>query len=852
MSVVRRSAFFWLASHVVAGYARQHPLRTLVQIVAIAVGVALGYAVQLINASALNEFSSAVRAATGQADASISGAANGFDERVLQRVIEHPAVELASPRLTVSAAVLGTGAVTAPLLTIVGLDAFRAAALESTLLPQTAHDDVRWALLDDGVFLSPAALQKFKLNVGDVLNVQAADRVVGLTIAGTVPGAPASQLLGVMDLGFAQWRLDRVGTLTRIDVKLAPGSDPAAVARALDLPPGVALTGSGAEETRVSNLSRAYRINLSVLALVALFTGAFLVLSLQAQATVARRSQLAFLRVAGVTARQLQLLLIGEAIVLGAIGSALGLVFGALLATVGLQLLGGDLGSGFFAGVAPRVHFSIGSLVSLFALGMLAAIVGTWLPARDAARTPPALAMKAGAEESAYNPVGRTWPGVSMLALAALMVVLPPVNDIPMFGYAAIAGVLLGVIALQPRLARTVFESLARRLEHSGDRPIPATLLLAVTRVAQAPNFAAIGMAGIVASFSLMIAMATMVASFRDSVDDWLTRILPAQLYIRAAPAPATAFFSPADIQHIVSHPGVERADLSRAVKLQLDPQRAQVTLLVRPIDADNPAAMLPLTGPSRPVSKDAPPIWITEPMVDIYGMHVGQVVELPLAGRLRSFIVAGVWRDYARQFGAIAMRASDYQSMTGDQTVTDAGIWLKPGFSASRVIADLRRELEAPAVEFAETGEIRQLSLQIFDRSFAVTYVLEVAAIAIGLVGIAATFSSQAIARTREFGMLRHIGLTRRQILQVLAIEGALLTALAIAVGLVTGLVISVVLIKVINPQSFNWTMDFNPPRALIATLMLALMAAAVLTAVLAGRRAVSIDAVRAVSEDW
>ncbi|MBC8119335.1 MAG: ABC transporter permease, partial [Burkholderiaceae bacterium] len=292
--------------------------------------------------------------------------------------------------------------------------------------------------------------------------------------------------------------------------------------------------------------------------------------------------------------------------------------------------------------------------------------------------------------------------------------------------------------------------------------------------------------------------------------------------------------------------------DFARAVKLQLDPQRAQVTLLVRPIDVENPAATLPLTGPSVRPRSDVPPIWVSEPMIDIYGMRVGQIVELPLAGRLRSFVVAGVWRDYARQYGAIAMRPTDYQQATGDFTLTDASVWLKPGYVASQVIAELRAQLESPAAELAETGEIRQLSLRIFDRSFAVTYVLEIAAIAIGLVGIAATFSSQAIARTREFGMLRHIGLTRRQILQMLAIEGALLTALAILVGLATGIIIAVILIEVINPQSFNWTMDFNAPHALIATLMIALMAAAVATAVLAGRRAVSIDAVRAVSEDW
>ena len=841
---------FWLAWHVIAGYARQHRLRTLVQIIAIAVGVALGYAVHLINTSALNEFSSAVRSATGQADASVTGSTAGFDENVLQTVLAHPSVAMASPRLTISAAVLDTGAATAPLLTIVGLDAFRAAALSSNLLPVPSRVDSRFALIDDGIFLSPAALQKFKLNVGDALRVQVTDRVVMLPVVGSLPGAGAEQLIGAMDLGFAQWRLDRLGTLTRIDLKLVPGASPATVSQSLTLPPGVALTSIDTEATRVSNLSRAYRVNLSVLALVALFTGAFLVLSLQAQATIARRSQLAFLRVTGVTARGVQWLLVAEALLLGAAGSALGLVLGAALATVSLQLLGGDLGSGFFSGTQPEIEYSAASLVVFFLLGLAASIAGSWLPARDAARTSPALAMKAGAEEDAHKPLGHAWPGIVLLAFAALLVALPPVSGIPVFGYAAIAALLIGAIALQTRIASAVFEPLARYLERSQTSP---PLLLAVTRIAQAPSFAAIGMAGIVASFALMIAMATMVASFRDSVDDWLTRVLPAQLYVRAAPGASTAFFSAADIERIRAHPGIERVDFSRAIRLQLDPQRAQVTLTARPIDVANPGATLPLTGTTAPWMQGmSPPIWITEPMVEIYDMRIGRVVELPLAGGTQKFTVAGVWRDYARQFGAIAMRASDYQSLTGDTTVTDAGVWLKPGVVASQVIADLRTQIESPAVEFAEIGEIRQISLRIFDRSFAVTYVLEVAAIVIGLVGIAATFSSQAIARTREFGMLRHIGLTRRQILQMLAFEGALLTALAIVVGLATGLVVSVVLIEVINPQSFNWTMDFNAPQGLIAALMLALMTAAVATAVLAGRRAVSIDAVRAVSEDW
>jgi putative ABC transport system permease protein len=151
-----------------------------------------------------------------------------------------------------------------------------------------------------------------------------------------------------------------------------------------------------------------------------------------------------------------------------------------------------------------------------------------------------------------------------------------------------------------------------------------------------------------------------------------------------------------------------------------------------------------------------------------------------------------------------------------------------------------------------SEPGDIRALSLKIFDRSFAVTYLLEAVAIVIGLFGIAATFSAQTMARAREFGMLRHVGVTRRQVLAMLAAEGGLLTAAGIAVGFLLGWCISLILVFIVNPQSFHWTMQLHMPWGTLAAVAAALLASAALTALLAGRQAVSGDAVRAVREDW
>jgi putative ABC transport system permease protein len=853
----------WLLRHVIGGYARAHPLRAIVQVVAIAVGVALGYAVHLINASALAEFASAVRQVSGAADASIvgaPGALGGFDERIYADALRDTAVELANPVLEIEAVLVEPAHARGRPLAILGVDALRAALLAPHTVGEpdaAAGADPRFALLDDGVFLSPAALESLRVAPGDSLAVQVGGRIERLRVVGRVPGARAGQIVGTMDIGFAQWRFDRLGRLTRIDLRLAPGAELAALARRLDLPAGVAIVGAEAAAARVSNLSRAYRINLNVLALVALFTGAFLVYSLQSQAVAARRAQLAFLRVIGAVRGEVERLLVLESIAFGAMGAALGVLAGLAVAAAALRVLGGDLGGGFFTGVQPALAFDAFNAAGFFALGVAAAVAGGWLPARDAARAAPAPALKAGSGLDADATPQRAWPSLALLAAAAALLAAPPLAGVPIAAYLAIALLLVAAILLKPTLAPLVFGPLARRLQQRRLPPAAAPAWLAATRLAATPRFAAIGASGIVASFALMVAMATMVASFRHSVDAWLQRVLPADIYVRAAPLAnagvSSAAFSARDLQTLASHPAVARAEFARNLKISLDAARAPVTLIARPVDRADPGRTIPLTGASaawRPGL--APPAWVSEAIVDLYGARVGGEIELPIAQRAQRFFVAGVWRDYARQFGAIIVDVEDYVRASGDTSRTEAALWLKPGHGAAQVIRELQGKLDAAAADFHEPGEIRAISLRIFDRSFAVTYVLEIAAICIGLTGVAATFSAQAIARTREFGMLRHVGVTRTQILALLALEGLLVTLLAVALGLAAGLAVAWVLIDIVNPQSFHWTMDFRLPAALIGALIAALLAAAAATAVVAGRRAVSGEAVLAIREDW
>jgi putative ABC transport system permease protein len=259
--------------------------------------------------------------------------------------------------------------------------------------------------------------------------------------------------------------------------------------------------------------------------------------------------------------------------------------------------------------------------------------------------------------------------------------------------------------------------------------------------------------------------------------------------------------------------------------------------------------------------------IYVSEPMVDLYQAKLGTYFMplLPALGAAtpsnntpeKSFFVAGVWRDYARQFGAIAIDQSDFVRLTGDQRVNDLALWLTAGASDAAVQQAIRDVPEQGSgagslIEFASASQIRTTSLRIFDRSFAVTYWLQAVAIAIGLFGVAANFSAQVLARRKEFGLLAHLGLTRRQILTVVAGEGAAWTVIGSVAGLALGLAVSVVLVHVVNPQSFHWTMDMQVPWLRLLGLCAAVVVAGTLTAWLAGRAAASADAVLAVKEDW
>ncbi|MBX3586828.1 MAG: FtsX-like permease family protein [Ramlibacter sp.] len=877
---------------------RHHPWRNAAAVLAVMLGVALAFSVHLINASALSEFSSAVRSVSGQPDLELRAVRGSFDEAIFARVATQPGVALASPVLEAQTLMLTPQGQRKP-LRVVGVDALVVAGVAPALMPVPAAGADRFALFAPGVvFLNPAAqallagasTSSARTDTGsprtdagsprtdtgpartdagsprtgmgstraESIQLQVGQQLRTVHVGGTVSagGAP----LAVMDIGAAQDLLGRGGELTRIDLRLRPGTSRAALLQALELPVDITASAPGDAAQRVSNLSRAYRVNLTVLALVALFTGAFLVFSVLSLSVARRAQQFALLGVLGLTARQRLRLVLVESGLLGLLGSAAGIALGSGLAALALRLLGGDLGGGYFAGATPALQWDGAAAAIYGALGVLAALVGGWWPARAAAQLPLAQTLK-GLGMSA--PLARSgWLSVALLAAGGLMALLPPVAGLPLAAYLSVGLLLVGGITALPGAVALLYDRLAPRVAH---RLLP---LLAVERARRVRQSAAVAVSGVVAALSLAVALTVMVASFRHSMVQWLDTMLPAELYVRSSSAPGTTdtvYLDPALVQGVARLPGVARLGTLRIVPLQLDPARPSVALIARALGRALEA--LPLVGEPLPVPAGQIGIYVSEAMVDVYGARPGQAFS-PLSeafgpvvqtGRPQSatFFVAGVWRDYARQGGSIVMAQADFERLTGDTRSNDLALWLQPGADAAQVQAQVRQLAREASggdglLEFSSAAQIRATSLRIFDRSFAVTYWLQAVAIAIGLFGVAANFSAQVLARRKEFGLLAHLGLTRRQILAVVAGEGAAWTLIGSLAGLVLGLAVSVVLVHVVNPQSFHWTMELALPWLRLLALCAAVVVAGTVTAWLAGRAAAGKDAVLAVKEDW
>jgi len=843
--------FYWLLTSTF----KAQPGRWFIAGLAVALGIALAVAIHSVNRSALSEFSRALDLVNGQASAQIVMPTGEFSDQLYDQIVTRQTelgIRAVSPVLERNTAQIR----------VLGIDIFQAARVSPSLMPLVSEDQDQGLFSDDAIFLSAAALQKLQLSVGDSLALDYEGKTALFKVAGTVPGA-IGQVIAVMDLGVLQWRLGGLGRISRIDVQLPNDKGIEEVAKAVqNLNFDLRLISAQERDRRASNLSRAYRVNLNVLALVALFAGAFLVFTTISFSVLRQQSQLALLSILGTSPRWIFSLVLAQAGVVAALGGLLGIGLGLTLAFVLLKMLGGDLGGGYFSGAVPPLEIDTVALLGFWILAITVGLLAAYFPAKAATSKRPTELLRAGSTERVLRSVMYHHVALIFSIASLVLAFIPAIDDLPLTAYASIACLLFAGLALIPWLVQHCFSRLANSLSRWQKQPSP--LIFAIWRLAQAPASAAGLIAGVVAALALTVAMVVMVASFRDSMTQWLDQVLPADLYANFKQLKQGDEFlkNPDLLKSIEQVPGVERYELSVQRKVLFQSDRPEVTLIARPLQQARAGQSLPLIGSvylenSSQNQPRLPVVYISEAMVDLYDWRPGEMRTLPAFNGQQStqkVWIAGIFRDYGRQHGALIMDLATYQNISGDQQYSGIAIWLVNQADPAEVLNALRLAIpQFRDQEFNNRTNLRVLSLAIFDRSFALTYALEIAALLVALFAVATGFAGQALLRQKEYALVYYLGQSSYQRTAWISVESGLLLGLAVIWGTLLGLLMSQILIHRVNPQSFHWTMDTSVPYLALTTLMFALVGSGIAAALWASKRNLKqVNLITALREEW
>jgi putative ABC transport system permease protein len=595
---------------------------------------------------------------------------------------------------------------------------------------------------------------------------------------------------------------------------------------------------------QVEQMLAAFQFNLAALSYVALLVGLFLVYNTVATSVIARRDEIGMLRALGAGRTTVLALFLGEAAALAALGCLAGIPLGWALARGAVGLTSATVTTLYAAHASGVPALTLAEVGLAIGIGVPLALLAAAAPALEAAGVSPLRAVRGGADDSGGSPVQWRWTvgGVGCLLVSAACSQAGPVGGLPIFGFLSAVLIVFGLAALVP----AVLAGLARATRASMLRVLGVEGRLAHANLAGAIRRLSVSVAALAVSLAMLVAIAVMIGSFRETVIYWVAQTLRADLYVataRRSNLDAQATISPSLEQAIAGDPDVGGVDRFRALSVTfrdrlivLGSGDFRVLLdhgaLVFKAPADGPAALASAIG------RDA--IVVSESLSLRFGVNVGDHIEVPTPSGPHPFLVSAVYFDYSTDRGVVVMDRATFVRHYGDQRPTSLSVYLRPGSNAEAVRARLMAQLAPSHRLFIHTNTtLRTEVLRIFDATFAITYGLEAIAIVVAVLGVAGTLVTLILERRRELATLRLVGADLGQIRRMIVIEAGMLGAVSQALGLVAGLALSVVLIYVINVQSFGWTIQFHLPGAFLLQAMAVVLAATTLAGVYPARLA-------------
>jgi putative ABC transport system permease protein len=655
-----------------------------------------------------------------------------------------------------------------------------------------------------------------------------------------------------MDIAAAQLLFQSIGRLDRIELVTTPDrplDDIVASVRAV-LPPHLVVQRPAQRTKQVENMVWAFQLNLSVMSWVGLLVGTFLIYNTIAFAVAQRRREIGIYRALGMTERRVAGLFLVEAGLLGLLGGLLGGLGGVWLAGILVSLVSRTVTDLYAPVASGELTLSMDVLTFTavakgMLLGTVVSMVGALGPSVEAGRTVTVRALAPGDYESTHQLKAGLygWISLVLLVLAGLCSLMGPVGNLPLFGYLATICLLGALSCLAPLCIQAL--GMRRPRQESKTMLLGGSLrLIAADQAARHTGRNAVTVSALMVGLSIMIGVAVMVRSFRDTVEIWVDETVMADLIV----APQSWLQGKQAGQASRALPGTWRSTLSA-----IDGIAAVDTLREVYVDvAGQPVALvsrdlrlhaqrsryLMLHGDSSAALQRAAEtggVLLSEVLANRLRLREGEKVTITTPAGLTAVSVEGIFYDYATDGGKMVMDRTWYQRQWHDDRVTVFSIYLAAGTDAEHVrhaivtqVAGLDGVTVPPLV--IRNRELRQEILDIFDRSFVLTYVLEAIAVLVAMLGIVNTLVTAVLERRREFATLRAIGASTRQVERLVLWEAAYLGLIGAVLGIVGGLLLALVLIHVINKQSFGWTIQMTVPGGVILQAVgLALTAALV-----------------------
>jgi putative ABC transport system permease protein len=839
-------------------------LRTGLTVLGIAVGVAVVVAIQLANRSALRAFRESVDAVAGRANYQIVGESGQLGENLLLRLRwlwQHNArfAPVIDTEGVVQSTQLPIRLLAVDLLSDLHFRDYRYATVLTSDNPATQRPSDPATYLElfrpDSVILPETFAQEHGVKIGDPIVLEFGGTSARMVVRGILqahgPATAFNGSIAICDIAAAQASFSMRGQLTRIDL-LIPENLVATVAK--QLPSGTRLERPSRRNERVEKMLRAFRVNLFALAGVALLVGMFLVYNTVLISILRRRRDVGVLKTLGVSPRQIFIAFLCEGLVFGLLGSIAGIALGTLIAEAILGLVGRTINALYVTSQPQAVALTPGVVAAGIAVGVFLSLISAIQPAIEAAQVRPNAMIRPGLQQRVRNTSGLIVAAILCFAAGAAFSRVPAINGIAAGGYVSVVFVVGGFSLLAPAIVRTT----SRLLRPLMTRAAGVVGTLAAASLPASLRRTAVASAALSLAIGMMVAVAVMVGSFRETVRIWVNQTVQSDLWLRPAKglSNADAALFPASIGDEVQRvPFVRGVDRIRG----RDVLYGDTIIAVGSGDFDVAArdGNLPMIKPrsarealTDAIRKDG--VFVSESFAIKFNKKVGDVVRLPIAGGTRDFPVTGVYRDYSNDRGVVVMNRALYVRSFKDNAINTVVVFLKAGVDREQARMQLEKMFGPKYHAFAiSNASIRGEVMTIFDQTFMITYALLGVAIIVAVLGIINTLAALILERTRELALLRVSGMSRRQLTAMLVLESSMIGVASTIVGLVMGYVLSFILIYVINKQSFGWTIEFHTPVALIAASLGITFLSSTVAGLVPARLATQIELVTAINSE-